>query len=249
MRTVVVMPTYNEVATIASMVDALLASPAVVDVLVVDDSSPDGTGNLVRQSARAHPGRVHLLSRQAKTGLGAAYRAGFTWALEHGYDVIVQMDADGSHPVDRLPVVLDALRDGADVAIGSRYVPGGAVVNWPLHRHILSRLANWYARTLLGVNQRDLTGAYRAWPAEALRRLAPERLPTSGFGFLVELAHAAHVHGLTVVEVPITFTGREHGTSKMTGRIAIEAMGMVLRLRRAQHGHRSPTRSLRRCHG
>ncbi len=231
MPPVVILPTYNEAENIGEMLTALIASPTLPDVLVVDDSSPDGTAQLVRSIANAHPGRVHLLLRESKSGLGAAYRAGFGWAFDRNYDVIIQMDADGSHPVDRLPALVDAVVDGADLAVGSRYAPAGAVANWPTHRRLLSRFGNWYARTLLEVDQRDLTGAYRVWRSAALRAAQPDDLTTTGYGFLIELALSAHRRGLRVVEIPITFTDRVYGESKMNGRIAFEAMCMVLRLR------------------
>lgn len=231
MPAVVILPTYNEAENIIVILTALMASPTLPDVLVVDDNSPDGTAELARRVAASHPGRVHLLRREARSGLGAAYRAGFCWALDRDYEVIIQMDADGSHPVDRLPVLVDALQHGADVAIGSRYVPGGAVSNWPARRRVLSRFGNWYARTLLRVDQRDLTGAYRVWRSTALRVATPNDLTTTGYGFLIELALSAHRRGLRSVEVPITFTDRVYGESKMSGGIALEAMLMVLRLR------------------
>lgn len=227
----VVLPTYNEAEGIRIIMEQLLDSPVRPEILVVDDSSPDGTAAIVGEIASVHPGRVHLLVRTEKDGLGGAYRAGIAWAFEHDYRVICQMDADGSHPVDRLPALIDALRNGVDVAIGSRYVDGGGVVNWPAHRRGLSRFGNWYARTLLHLPQHDCTGHYRAWRAESLRIADPCALTTSGYGFAVELVTTAHRRGLIFAEVPITFVDRVLGESKMTPAIALEAMKMVFRLR------------------
>jgi dolichol-phosphate mannosyltransferase len=227
----VVLPTYNEAEGIRIILEQLLDSPVRPEILVVDDSSPDGTATIVEEIAAAHPGRVHLMVRQAKDGLGAAYRAGFTWAFERDYLVICQIDSDGSHPVDRLPQMVAALEAGADVAIGSRYVDGGGVENWPAHRRGLSRFGNWYARTLLDLPQHDCTGSYRAWRTEALRTADPCNLTTNGYGFAVELVLAAHLRGLAFAEVPIIFVDRVLGESKMTTGIALEAMKMVFRLR------------------
>lgn len=244
MRPLVVMPTYNEAGNVTQMLAALMDCPAQTEVLIVDDDSPDGTGKLVAEAAERSPGRIHLLSRNEKTGLGAAYCAGFKWALERGYDPIIQMDADGSHPVDRLPALIHALEAGADVAVGSRYVPGGSISNWPLRRRLLSRFSNWYARNLLGVSQRDLTGAYRAWRRDALITTNFGCLKASGYGFLIELALSGHRQHLSFVEVPITFTDRTIGRSKMSGAIAFEAMCMVVRLR--QEAPAGNARSLQR---
>lgn len=229
----VVLPTYNEAEGISVILGQLLSSPVHPEILVVDDSSPDGTGAIVEAFAAANPGRIHLMVRTAKDGLGAAYRAGFAWAFERNYRVICQMDSDGSHPVDRLPAMIEALAAGADVAVGSRYIDGGGTENWPAHRRGLSRFGNWYARRLLNLPHRDATGSYRAWRTEALSTADPGRLTTNGYGFAIELVTAAHRRGLTSAEVPIIFTDRVLGQSKMTTGIALEAMTMVLRLRRA----------------
>ncbi len=238
---IVVLPTYNEIDNVQGTLTALMECDPSVEVLIVDDASPDGTAAAAETVAAEHPGRVFVLNRAGKAGLGPAYQAGFAWALERGYQVIVQMDADGSHPVERLPVMLDVIEAGdADVVVGSRYVCGGGTLNWPLRRRILSRAANLYARTLLGLGQRDVTGAFRAWRREALVAVTADGTRTAGYGFLVEMAAAAHDRGLRIVEVPITFVDRVHGTSKMTGGIAIEATLMVWRLRRDRLTHRSP---------
>lgn len=232
MRTVVVLPTYNEAENIGSMLDLVLDSPVVADVLVVDDNSPDGTAGIVRSHRQYVGGRVRLLSRAGKEGLGAAYRAGFRAALDHGYDVVVQMDADGSHPVAALPSLVYALAAGADLALGSRYVPGGAVVDWPLRRRLLSRGGNVFARRALGIAVRDLTGGYKAWSAAALRGVDLDAADASGYAFQIQTTVSALRRGARVVEVPITFADRRFGRSKMTPAIAREAVGAVLALRR-----------------
>ncbi|GAA0318169.1 polyprenol monophosphomannose synthase [Kineococcus aurantiacus] len=234
LRCVVVLPTYDEAENIAGMLDRVLASPAAPDVLVVDDSSPDGTGALVEEVAARHPaGRVRLLTRTAKDGLGAAYRAGFAHVLATGdHDVVVQMDADGSHPVEALPRMLAEVAGGADLVLGARYVPGGALDDaWPWYRKALSRGANAYARVLLGAPVADLTGGYKAWRADLLRSLDLSQLTAAGYAFQIQTTLAALQRGATVREVPILFTERTHGTSKMSGAIIREAMLAVVRMR------------------
>lgn len=234
MRCVIVVPTYNEATTVAALLDAVAAVKAeapqtVIDVLVVDDGSPDGTGDIVR----SHPdfGRwVQLLSRDFKEGLGAAYRAGFAAALRDGYDVVVQMDADGSHPAQAIPALLDLLATN-DIAVGSRYVPGGRTVNWPLRRRALSWAANAYARTLLLLRTRDTTSGFRAWNATAILAAGVLETTTSGYGFQVENTWSCERRGLRVAESPITFTERTAGSSKMSPAVAREAALLVVRLR------------------
>ncbi|WP_341769717.1 polyprenol monophosphomannose synthase [Agromyces protaetiae] len=202
---------------------------ADVDVLVVDDASPDGTGDLADALAAADP-RVHVLHRASKDGLGAAYLAGFAWALERGYDLVVEIDADGSHPASKLPELLAAARDdeGAPVAaIGSRWTPGGTVVDWPLHRELLSRGANAYARFMLGLRVHDVTAGFRAYPASALRRMDLADVDSRGYCFQVDLTLRAVRAGVEIVEVPIEFRDRELGVSKMSGSDVAEAMARV----------------------
>jgi dolichol-phosphate mannosyltransferase len=241
MRHVVVVPTYNEAATISRLLDGLLDVTAGwpgdgrVDVLVVDDNSPDGTGSIVR--ARDEFGdRVSMLSRRSKEGLGAAYRAGFAAAVEAGYDVVVQMDADGSHPVAAVPAMLDLLSTH-DVVIGSRYVPGGATMNWPASRRALSWAANTYARGVLRLRTRDVTAGFRAWRADALARAGVLATTSEGYGFQVENTWRAERASLRIAEHPITFTDRTAGTSKMTAAVAREALLLVLRWRIAELLH------------
>ncbi len=227
-RTVVVVPTYNEAQTIRPTIEALLhhTSTLGADVLVVDDGSPDGTGALV--SAHAQYGSsVYLLSRPGKLGLGAAYRAGFAWALGHGYAVIVQMDADGSHPAHRIPAMVAELAR-CDVVIGSRYVPGGETSGWNWKRRLLSRGANGYVRRALRLSETDATSGFRAWRSSAIQRSRIEFSHSEGFSFQIETTWRADRAGLRVHELPIVFVERSSGTSKMSREIATEAFCRVL---------------------
>ena len=230
-RTVVVIPTYDERATLPTVLRRLTQAVPEAHVLVVDDDSPDGTGALADELAAAD-GRIHVLHRAAKTGLGAAYVAGFRWALQRSYHVVVEMDADGSHAPEDLPRLLHALADdfpgtGADVVLGSRYVPGGRVVNWPQYREWLSRGGNYYSRVALGVGIHDVTGGFRAYRRRVLECLDLATVASQGYCFQVDLAWRAVRAGFTVVEVPITFTEREQGKSKMNGTIVREALWRV----------------------
>jgi dolichol-phosphate mannosyltransferase len=225
-RTVAVLiPTYNERENLPLIVSRLRAAVPEADVLVLDDNSPDGTGAVADQLA-ADDDQVRVLHRERKEGLGAAYLAGFAWALEQGYDAIVEMDADGSHRPEQLRSLLDALAD-ADVALGSRWVPGGSVINWPLHRKVLSLGGNVYTRVLLGVPISDATGGYRAYRASSLRTMDLHDVSSAGYCFQVDLVWRAVRRGLTVVEVPITFAEREMGDSKMSQRIVNEALRSI----------------------
>jgi dolichol-phosphate mannosyltransferase len=218
----VIIPTYDERENLPLILDRLLTAVPAVNVLVADDGSPDGTGQVADEIA-AGDGRVHVLHRATKEGLGAAYVAGFGWGLERGYDVFVEMDADGSHAPEQLPRLLDALNH-ADVVLGSRYVSGGTVVNWPKRREVLSRGGNLYSRLALGVRIYDITGGYRAYRAEVLRALPLPEIASHGYCFQVDLAWRAVQAGFRLTEVPITFTEREIGTSKMSGGIVREAL-------------------------
>lgn len=219
---VVVLPTYNESENLASMVQRLRSSVPDAALLVVDDGSPDGTGALGRELAASDP-LIHVLQRTAKQGLGAAYLAGFAWALDRGAEVVIECDADGSHQPEELPRLLAALPDH-DLVIGSRWVRGGRIVNWPLSRRLLSRGGSLYARTLLRLRERDVTGGYRVFRADALRAIGLGRVDSLGYCFQIEMLWRAERAGLRVAEVPITFVERVHGVSKMTGNIAGEAM-------------------------
>jgi dolichol-phosphate mannosyltransferase len=228
LRTLVIIPTYNERENIGSIVGRLRASVPEAEVLIVDDGSPDGTGEIADALA-ATDENVSVLHRSGKEGLGAAYRAGMRQALDAGYDAIVEMDADGSHQPEQLPALLGALRsvdspDGADVVLGSRWVDGGGVVNWPARRRLISRGGSAYSRIALGLPVRDVTGGYRAFTADALRRLHFERTESQGYCFQIDMTRRAYDAGLSIVEVPITFVERERGASKMGGGIVVEAM-------------------------
>ena len=224
-RVLVIVPTYNEAGNVRKTVERVRTAVPPADVLVVDDNSPDGTGQIADRLAELDE-HVHVLHRPGKAGLGAAYVAGFRWGLDRDHDVLVEMDADGSHQPEELPRLLAAL-EGADLVLGSRYVPGGRVVNWPRHRETLSRGGNVYARLALGVPLRDATGGYRAFRADALRRLDLDDVASQGYCFQVDLVWRAVQSGLRVVEVPITFIERVEGTSKMSSAIVFEALVKV----------------------
>ncbi|MEU6641677.1 polyprenol monophosphomannose synthase [Saccharomonospora sp. NPDC046836] len=217
----VIIPTYNERDNLAPLLRRLHATLPQVHVLVVDDGSPDGTGELADKLA-ADDTRVHVLHRSEKAGLGAAYIAGFRWGLDRDYQTLVEMDADGSHAPEDLPRILDALGH-ADLVIGSRYVAGGAVVNWPLRRQVLSRGANIYARLALGMRVNDTTAGFRAYRREVLEKLELGAVASAGYCFQIDLTWRTVQQGFDVVEVPITFTDREVGESKMSGSIMGEA--------------------------
>lgn len=221
----VIIPTYNEADNIRLVVERLRSAVPDAHVLVADDNSPDGTGKIADELA-AGDGHVQVLHRRGKEGLGAAYLAGFRWGVEHGYGVLVEMDADGSHQPEELPRLLHALK-GADLVLGSRWVPGGRVVNWPRSREFLSRGGSMYSRVLLDVPLRDVTGGYRAFRAETLLGLGMDAVASQGYCFQVDLAHRAVRAGYHVVEVPITFVERERGDSKMSRDIVAEALWRV----------------------
>jgi dolichol-phosphate mannosyltransferase len=225
MNVLVVIPTYNERLSLPIVVERLRAAAPEVHILVADDGSPDGTGELADLLADEDD-HIHVLHRATKNGLGAAYLAGFRWGTARGYDVLVEMDADGSHRPEHLPELLAAL-DGADVVIGSRWVPGGGVVNWPRHRQWLSQGGNRYTQLMLGLGVRDATAGFRAYRASALARMDLDTVASQGYCFQVDLTRRATRAGLRVVEVPITFVEREQGDSKMSGAIVGEALWRV----------------------
>jgi dolichol-phosphate mannosyltransferase len=224
-RIAVIVPTYNERGNIESTAGRIRSAVPGADVLIVDDNSPDGTGDIAGELA-AGDSHIHVLHRTQKTGLGAAYIAGFRWALAEGYDVLVEMDADGSHQPEELPLLLEALK-GADLVLGSRWVAGGTVRNWPKSRELLSRGGNTYARLMLGIGLKDATGGYRAYRAATLRAIALDEVESQGYCFQIDLAMRAIRAGLRVVEVPITFVERIHGKSKMSRAIVAEALWRV----------------------
>ncbi|MET8682053.1 polyprenol monophosphomannose synthase [Streptomyces sp. NPDC004647] len=221
----VIIPTYNEAANIKPIVARVRSAVPDAHILVADDNSPDGTGKLADELV-AEDDQVHVLHRKGKEGLGAAYLAGFRWGIEHGYGVLVEMDADGSHQPEELPRLLTALK-GADLVLGSRWVPGGRVVNWPKYRQFISRGGSTYSRLLLGLSVRDVTGGFRAFRKETLEGLGMDAVASQGYCFQVDLAWRAVKAGFHVVEVPITFVEREHGDSKMNNDIVVEALWRV----------------------
>ena len=223
-RYLVVIPTYNEAEAILETVSLVLALKPELNVLVVDDSSPDGTGAIVSE-AFASESRVQLLVRKQKQGLGLAYLEGFQWAFSKGFDVVVEMDADGSHRAKDLALLLEASKT-ADLVIGSRWISGGEVENWPLIRKLISKIGNRYAKTMLGTKIWDMTSGFRVYRAEFLQKLVTESVSSHGYSFQVELAYRASKTG-SVVEVPITFVERVNGKSKMTLAIVLEALTKV----------------------
>jgi dolichol-phosphate mannosyltransferase len=223
----VIIPTYNESESLPGVIERVRSAVPDAHILVADDNSPDGTGRMADEMA-ARDDHIHVLHRPGKEGLGKAYLAGFAWGLERDYDVLVEMDADGSHRPEELPRLLDQIPH-ADVVLGSRWVPGGSVVNWPASRRVLSQGGSLYTRLALGIPTRDATGGYRAYRASALRALDLETVESNGYCFQIDLLWRALQRGLVVREVPITFVEREAGTSKMSGRIVREALTNVAR--------------------
>jgi len=225
-RSLVVVPTFDEADNIVEVLARIRTAAPEVDVLVVDDASPDGTADIAeREGSRL--GQVDLLRRPGKSGLGSAYRDGFAKGLAQGYDVLVEMDADLSHDPAALPALLGAIAHGADLVIGSRYVPGGAIPHWTWRRRALSRWGNRYAAGVLGLAVNDATSGYRAYRSDMLRRLDLDTIRADGYGFQIEMAYEIVRRGGRVVEVPISFTDRVRGSSKMSGRIVVEALGLV----------------------
>jgi len=224
-RTLVIIPTFNERESLPVALDRTRSAVPEADILVVDDNSPDGTG-AVADAAAARDGRIHVLHRPGKQGLGRAYVAGFQWALEQGYELVVEMDADGSHRPEQLPELLARVRrpDAPALVIGSRWVPGGEVVNWPRHRELLSRGANTYVRLMLGLPVRDATAGFRVFRATALDALPLTEIESQGYCFQVDMTWRVHRAGGRVAEVPISFVERAEGVSKMSRSIITEAL-------------------------
>ena len=229
-RALVVVPTYNERDNLPRLVPMILAQGNAFHILVVDDNSPDGTGELADRLA-AESERVSVLHRPGKLGLGAAYVAGFAWGLERDFDLLVEMDADLSHPADRLPALVEVLEE-VDVAVGSRYVGGRiTVVNWPLSRLMISLFGSWYARAITRLPVNDATGGFNAFRREVIESVGLDRIQSNGYTFQIELKLRAWRAGFTLREVPIVFTERDSGESKMSGRIVREAVWRVWKLR------------------
>jgi len=217
----VIIPTYNEKDNISIICSRLREAVSYADILIVDDNSPDGTGQLADSMADKDR-HIHVMHRTAKNGLGAAYMAGFAWGLKHGYEALVEMDADGSHQPEQLPRLLARL-ESADMVKGSRYVPGGSIVNWPKSREWISRGGSWWTRLMIGVPVADVTGGFNAFRAETLS-IIMDKISSVGYNFQVDLTWQVISHGMTVAEVPITFVERVRGQSKMSGSIVVEAM-------------------------
>ena len=225
----IILPTYCEAANIRLMIEAILSLPIEADILVVDDNSPDGTGQAVKALKESYPNRVNLLSRRQKEGLAKAYFAGFDWAFRRNYSIVVQMDADFSHNPKDIPRLLSALK-GREAVFGSRYVPGGDTPDWNWDRKLISRIANTYARKVLGLGINDCTGGFNVWRARTLRQLIQKPLIMQGYGFLIELKHRLLRMGSEYQEVPIIFMDRTRGTSKLSTGIMGEALFGVLRV-------------------
>ena len=226
MKPLVVLPTYNEAENILIVLDLVREHAPSADILVVDDGSPDGTADLADKWGAEH-GALEVLRRTEKSGLGSAYRAGFAWGLEHGFEILIEMDSDLQHDPAMLPALIHAVEDGADLAIGSRYVPGGSVPGWKWSRRFISQGGNIYAAMVLGLHVRDLTAGFRAYAARALELIALDAVKADGYGFQIEMAYAVANNGGRIVEVPITFGSRQRGSSKMSSFIVFDALGMV----------------------
>jgi dolichol-phosphate mannosyltransferase len=235
-RVIVVIPTYNEIENLPLLAPKVLAQDPRIELLIVDDSSPDGTGKLADDLARQNP-RVHVLHREAKQGLGPAYRAGLRRALELGADFVIQMDADFSHPPETLPALLAEI-ETQDVVLGSRYLNGITVVNWPIERILISWFGNWYARKVTGLPISDTTGGFRCIRRELLEKVGFERIRSNGYAFQIELNYRFMKHHARVKEIQFFFLDRTRGTSKLTLRIALEAFWIVWWLRIADALHR-----------
>lgn len=231
MKKVVIIPTYNEIENIEAMVRKVMELPGQFHLLVIDDGSPDGTAAKVKELQSEFGDRVSLVERSGKLGLGTAYITGFKWALEHGYDIVSEMDCDFSHNPDDLTRLTDAVEKGADVAVGSRYLTGVNVVNWPMCRVIMSYYASAYVRTVLGIKTRDCTAGFVTYSADTLRAIDFNSIHMVGYGFQIEMKYTALKLGYSVVEIPIIFTDRTLGQSKMSGSIFGEAFWGVLGLR------------------
>lgn len=236
-KTLIILPTYNEIENLEALVGEILDT-GPYDILVVDDNSPDGTGDLADRLSEQHPGRVFTLHREAKEGLGRAYVAGFRWGLARGYDVLFEMDADFSHNPIHLPQFMREIERGADLVLGSRNIKGGGTRNWSLVRQFISKGGSLYAQTILWSPYRDLTSGFKAFRAEVLRSLDLDKIRSNGYSFQIEVTHRAHQMGFKIKETPIIFFDRKVGTSKMSSRIVLEAMLVVWRIRLSKPARR-----------
>ncbi|MGA7730444.1 MAG: polyprenol monophosphomannose synthase [Chloroflexia bacterium] len=230
MRSLIVLPTYNEIDNLRPLIEEIIAL-GTYEVLVVDDNSPDGTGALANELSHTYSGKVHVLHRATKEGLGRAYVAGFAWGLARGYDVIFEMDADFSHSPAHLRQFTEQIARGADLVLGSRNIRGGGTRNWPFHRQLISKGGSLYSRMVLGVPYRDLTSGFKAFRRCVLEEMDLDNVRSNGYSFQIEVTYRAHQMGLGIKETPIIFHDRKVGTSKMTGKIVLEAMLLVWKLR------------------
>jgi dolichol-phosphate mannosyltransferase len=237
-RAVIIVPTFNERDNVEQVAAEFLAPVEGAELLFVDDASPDGTGAIIDAIAARDP-RVHALHRPSKLGLGTAYLDGFRWALERGYRLVVEMDADFSHDPRHLPRLIELAEGGADLVIGSRYVDGGGTINWGLGRQLISRAGGRYARTVLGLDITDPTSGFVCYRRQTLERIDLAAVRSNGYGFQIEMKYRVHVAGMRIVETPIIFEDRRVGQSKMSGAIVAEALWMVWRLRLSRIGRRS----------
>ncbi len=227
----VTIPTYNEKENVEKMIHKVMSLPSQFEVLIIDDNSPDGTASIVKEIMPEYPNRLHILERAGKEGLGKAYLAGFNWALNYGADYIFEMDCDFSHNPDDLEHLLHACEKGADVAIGSRYIKGINVINWPLGRVLMSYFASMYVRIITGMEIMDCTAGFKCFRKEVLQAINLDGIKLRGYGFQIEMKFTAQKHGFNLVEVPIIFTDRQEGTSKMSGGIFNEAFWGVIKMK------------------
>jgi len=227
----VIIPTYNEKENIEAIIAAVFYLPQIFDILIIDDNSPDGTAGIVRDMMTKYQGRLHMIERKGKLGLGTAYITGFKWAIEHGYEYICEMDADFSHAPTDLPKLRQACVDGADVAIGSRYLTGVNVVNWPMGRVLMSYYASVYVRIVTGMPVHDSTAGFVCYRSRVLRALPLDKIRFKGYAFQIEMKYLAHKYGFRITEVPIVFVNRVLGTSKMSSGIFSEGFFGVMRLK------------------
>lgn len=239
LKTLIILPTYNEKDNLPALVEEIL-SRGPYDILVVDDNSPDGTGELADRLAQARPGRVFVMHREQKQGLGRAYSAGFKWGLARNYDVIFEMDADFSHDPAHLAQFMREIGNGADLVLGSRNIKGGGTRNWSLLRKLISRGGSLYAQAILFSPYRDLTSGFKAFRRDVLESLDLDNIHSNGYSFQIEVTHRAYQMGFRIKETPITFVDRKVGQSKMNGKIVLEAMGVVWRIRLSKPARRKP---------
>ena len=238
MKKLVIIPTYNEVENAEKIVRAVIALPQGFEILIIDDGSPDGTARIIKGLQPEMGGRLHLVERSGKLGLGTAYLTGFRWALEHGYDYVFEMDADFSHSPDDLPRLLSACTEGgADMSIGSRYCNGVSVVNWPIGRILISYFASVYVRKMLGFKIYDSTAGFICYSRKVLETIKLDDVRMKGYGFQIEMKYTAHKLGFEIAEVPVIFVNRKEGTSKMSGSIFGEAFWGVIKLRFRKFNH------------